>query len=195
MIQKTISGGERKRTAIGVELITDPSLILLDEPTSGLDSFKALTIVKLLKKLARQGKTIISTIHQPSSESFNEFDRLLLMSDGHCVYQGEAALSAQYFRDIGFELPTYSNPADTYMRILAIKYLPNDQLTEKDSKKTAHFVRCYERFIAPGVKKEKETIKLKAPNIAETQAANAGICKEFTTLVKRNRLGVLRDPL
>ena len=63
VLQKTISGGERKRTAIGVELITDPSLILLDEPTSGLDSFKALTIVKLLKKLARQGKTVISTIH------------------------------------------------------------------------------------------------------------------------------------
>ena len=61
---KTISGGERKRTAIGVELITDPQVILLDEPTSGLDSFKATSIVLLLKRLAReQGKTIISTIH------------------------------------------------------------------------------------------------------------------------------------
>ena len=63
VFHKTLSGGERKRTAIGVELITDPSIIFLDEPTSGLDSFKALTIVKLLKKLARKGKTIISTIH------------------------------------------------------------------------------------------------------------------------------------
>ena len=61
--RKTISGGERKRTAIGVELITNPSLILLDEPTSGLDSFKALQIVKLLKNLSRRGKTVISTIH------------------------------------------------------------------------------------------------------------------------------------
>jgi ATP-binding cassette, subfamily G (WHITE), eye pigment precursor transporter len=66
--RKTISGGERKRTAIGVELITDPSMILLDEPTSGLDSFMAKSICKLLQKLAhKQGKTIISTIHQPSS--------------------------------------------------------------------------------------------------------------------------------
>jgi ABC-type multidrug transport system ATPase subunit len=63
VLQKTISGGERKRTAIGVELITNPSLILLDEPTSGLDSFKAVQIVRLLKKLARSGKTVISTIH------------------------------------------------------------------------------------------------------------------------------------
>lgn len=63
ILHKTISGGERKRTAIGVELITDPPVILLDEPTSGLDSFKALSIVKLLQKQARKGKTIIATIH------------------------------------------------------------------------------------------------------------------------------------
>jgi len=61
--RKTISGGERKRTAIGVELITDPSLLLLDEPTSGLDSFKALQIVKLIKDFSRMGKTVIATIH------------------------------------------------------------------------------------------------------------------------------------
>ena len=66
--RKVISGGERKRTSIGVELITDPSIILLDEPTSGLDSFKAHSVVKLLRRLAREkGKTIISTIHSPSS--------------------------------------------------------------------------------------------------------------------------------
>lgn len=63
-LKKTISGGERKRTSIGVELITDPSMILLDEPTSGLDSFMATSLCALLKKLAHeQGKTIISTIH------------------------------------------------------------------------------------------------------------------------------------
>jgi len=86
VLQKTLSGGERKRTAIGVELITDPSLVLLDEPTSGLDSFRAYQIVKLLKKQARKGKTVIATIHQPSSESFREFDRLILMMDGHIVF-------------------------------------------------------------------------------------------------------------
>lgn len=86
VLSKTISGGERKRTAIGVELVTDPALILLDEPTSGLDSFKALSIVKLLKQLAGKGKTVISTIHQPSSEAFALFDRLILMCDGFVVY-------------------------------------------------------------------------------------------------------------
>jgi len=67
---KGISGGERKRTSIGVELITNPSIIFLDEPTTGLDSTTALQVILLLKKLANQGKTVISTMHQPSSELF-----------------------------------------------------------------------------------------------------------------------------
>jgi len=66
--RKRISGGERKRTAIGVELVTDPSIIFLDEPTSGLDSFRATSIVKLLSDLAhKKGKTVIATIHSPNS--------------------------------------------------------------------------------------------------------------------------------
>jgi ATP-binding cassette, subfamily G (WHITE), eye pigment precursor transporter len=95
---KTISGGERKRVSIGVELITDPLLILLDEPTSGLDSFSAFRIVNLLHNLAvKKNKTIISTIHQPSTESFKLFDKLLLMMDGLIVYQGKASDICEHF--------------------------------------------------------------------------------------------------
>lgn len=67
---KGLSGGERKRTSIGYELITEPQLLLLDEPTSGLDSITALKIVRMLKREAERGKTIICTIHSPSAESF-----------------------------------------------------------------------------------------------------------------------------
>ena len=86
-LRKTISGGERKRTSIAVELVTDPSLIVLDEPTSGLDSFKATGIVQTLHNLAQtRGKTIISTIHSPSSDAFVYFDKLILLTDGHIVF-------------------------------------------------------------------------------------------------------------
>lgn len=82
-----LSNGERKRLAIASELVTDPSIILLDEPTSGLDSFKALAICKLLRHLAHdKGKTVLATIHTPSSEAFFYFDKLILMMDGHIVY-------------------------------------------------------------------------------------------------------------
>ena len=79
---KSISGGERKRTCIGYELITDPNLMLLDEPTSGLDSSTAFRICKLLKKQAENGMTIVATLHQPSGEIFDLFDRLIVLHNG-----------------------------------------------------------------------------------------------------------------
>lgn len=76
-----ISGGERKRTSIGVELITNPHVLFLDEPTTGLDSFTALKIIEMLVKLAKdQHRAVIATIHQPNSEIFLSFDKLLLLS-------------------------------------------------------------------------------------------------------------------
>ena len=77
---KGVSGGERKRTSIGVELITDPNLIFLDEPTTGLDSFTATSVMEILKDLAMSGRTIVSTIHQPNSDIFEMFDRLMLLA-------------------------------------------------------------------------------------------------------------------
>jgi len=103
--RKRISGGERKRTAIGVELITDPSVIFLDEPTSGLDSFKATSIVNLLNELAhKKGKTILATIHQPNSEAFMMFDRLYLMLDGNCIYQGPGRQAVDFFSKCGYPI-------------------------------------------------------------------------------------------
>ena len=76
---KGVSGGERKRTAIGVELITDPQLIFLDEPTTGLDSFTAASVMETLRALAASGRTVISSIHQPNSEIYDNFDKLMLI--------------------------------------------------------------------------------------------------------------------
>lgn len=121
--RKILSGGERKRTSIGVELVSDPSLVLLDEPTSGLDSFKARSICRLLHDLARKkGKCIVSTIHQPSSEAFYYFDRVILMADGFTVFQGDAAESLEYFRSMGEDVPKLCNPADYFMKVLAVNY-------------------------------------------------------------------------
>ena len=82
-----ISGGERKRTSIGVELITNPSLMLLDEPTTGLDSATALNVINVIKNLAKGGRNVVSTIHQPSSDMFSQFDNLILLTRGSIIYQ------------------------------------------------------------------------------------------------------------
>lgn len=107
-----ISGGERKRVCIGHEILTDPSLLFLDEPTSGLDSTTALRIVQLLQDMAEAGRTIVTTIHQPSSRLFHKFDKLILLGEGHPIYFGKASSATDYFTSIGCSPVITMNPAD-----------------------------------------------------------------------------------
>lgn len=109
-----VSGGERKRVSIGQEMLVDPSLLLLDEPTSGLDSTTAQRIVATLRALARAGgRTVITTIHQPSSRLYRMFDKVVVLSDGYPIYSGHAGRVVEYFRFIGYD-PGFGfmNPAD-----------------------------------------------------------------------------------
>ncbi|TDH15741.1 hypothetical protein EPR50_G00013110 [Perca flavescens] len=95
-----VSGGERKRCSIGMELITSPSLLFLDEPTTGLDSNTANCIINLLHRLSRKGKTVIFSIHQPRYSIFRQFDHLTLMHKGEVVYAGAAAHALEYFTNL-----------------------------------------------------------------------------------------------
>jgi len=85
-----ISNGEKKRLSIGLEILTQPHVLLLDEPTTGLDSASAFYVIQALCHIAQRGKIVICSIHQPSSEIFELFDDLLLLSCGETVYFGEA---------------------------------------------------------------------------------------------------------
>lgn len=116
--RKGISGGERKRTNIADVLLVEPSILILDEPTSGLDSNTALTVVRLLKELAGEGRTVITTIHQPNSMMFAEFDKLLLLASGQTVYYGPAKEAVNYFSRLGYECPYGFNPADYFIALL-----------------------------------------------------------------------------
>ncbi|EME27695.1 ABC transporter, ATP-binding protein [Galdieria sulphuraria] len=116
--KKGISGGERKRTNIADVLLVEPSILILDEPTSGLDSNTALTVVRLLRELASEGRTVITTIHQPNSMMFAEFDKLLLLASGQTVYYGPAKEAVVYFSRLGYECPYGFNPADYFIALL-----------------------------------------------------------------------------
>ena len=111
-MQRGISGGERKRTSIAYELITNPSLLLLDEPTSGLDSASAMRVVKCLKEEAERGMSILATIHQPSAEILFKFDRIILMSEGRMIYNGPPKEAGNFFSQFGLVLKKNCNPAD-----------------------------------------------------------------------------------
>lgn len=108
-----ISGGERKRVSIGQEMLVNPSLLLVDEPTSGLDSTTAQRIVATLRRVARGGRTVVTTIHQPSSRLFRMFDKVVVLSDGCPIYSGAVNSVMDYFGSIGY-VPGFHllNPAD-----------------------------------------------------------------------------------
>ncbi|BAM81368.1 ATP-binding cassette, sub-family G [Cyanidioschyzon merolae strain 10D] len=130
--RKGISGGERKRTNIAETLLTNPSLLLLDEPTSGLDSTTALAVVRLLKDLAiTEGRTVIATIHQPSSIMWAEFDKVLLLAEGSVVYFGQARDATDYFEKQGFRLPYGYNPADYLLDLLVSGVHSGGRMTEE----------------------------------------------------------------
>ncbi|KAF7836748.1 ABC transporter G family member 9 [Senna tora] len=107
-----ISGGERKRVSIGQEMLVNPSLLLLDEPTSGLDSTTAQRIMSCLWEVAKGGRTVVMTIHQPSSRLYYMFHKVLLLCEGNCLYFGKGSDAINYFSSIGFCPKVAMNPSD-----------------------------------------------------------------------------------
>src|SRR5262249_47597674 len=100
-LEKTISGGQRKRLNIALELIREPSVLFVDEPTSGLSSRDTENIMDLLKQLVLKGRVVFVVIHQPSSDIFKLFDRLLMVDqEGYPVYYGDPVDAVVYFKRV-----------------------------------------------------------------------------------------------
>lgn len=118
-LKRGVSGGERKRVCVAVELLMSPSVLMLDEPTSGLDSASALSLCQALKELAESGScTVICTIHQPQTKIFNLFDELIILNKGHVLYQGLAGKVISHYTEAGFPCPPYTNPADHILDVV-----------------------------------------------------------------------------
>lgn len=115
-IIRGISGGEKKRVSIGVEIIGDPALVFMDEPTTGLDSNTAFEIMKLMSNYSIEKEmTVISVLHQPSKEIMDLFDKVIILCDGMIVYDDAPGLLKDRLERIGFDIPKFSNPIEYFL--------------------------------------------------------------------------------
>ncbi|CAN6374429.1 unnamed protein product [Urochloa humidicola] len=147
-----VSGGERKRVSIGHELLVNPSLLVLDEPTSGLDSTAAARLVATLSGLARKGRTVVMSVHQPSSRVYRMFDSVLLLAEGRCLYFGAGGDAMEYFADVGFKPGFHVNPAD-FMLDLANGFAQADyNFTAEGGNVKQSLISSYNKVLAPKVK-------------------------------------------
>ena len=134
--RRGVSGGEKKRVNIGLELMARPSILFLDEPTSGLDSSSAMLVMKSLRTLVeRQGMAICSVIHQPRAFIFSLFDSVILLGvGGNMVYHGPTRDAQTYFTNLGYKLPEGESVADWLIDISSGQLLrnPKNSNTEDD---------------------------------------------------------------
>lgn len=175
----SLSGGERRRTSIGIELVSDPSILLLDEPTSGLDSFAAKQVLKLLKKVAQAGNTVLFTIHQPSSEVFQNFDQLILLHEGRMMYQGPTKTVSIDFERLGYSIPENYNPADFILDVAqgdSIVMLESHGFFPEEPNRDAIQYQDYDRT---SMKRE---------------VHRASCCVELAMLLEREKNSLIRSP-
>ncbi|XP_043694384.1 ABC transporter G family member 9 [Telopea speciosissima] len=147
-----VSGGERKRVSIGQEMLINPSLLFLDEPTSGLDSTTAQRIVSTLWELAEGGRTVVMTIHQPSSRLYYMFHKVLLLSEGNSLYFGKGAGAMDYFSTIGYAPSVAMNPSD-FLLDLANGVYSDDREEDRVAVKQA-LISAYKSNLSDKLKEE-----------------------------------------
>lgn len=180
---KGISGGEKRRVSIAVQVLTDPRILLLDEPTSGLDAFTASSIMEVLQGLANEGRTLILTIHQARSDLFKHFGNVLLLARGGSpVYAGAAKEMLGYFSRQGYECPRHTNPADFALDMITIDL----QQEHREAESRERVKRLVDQWKSHG-EDELEAQDAKLPEIKEADETGATVHERTSTEVSKVR--------
>ncbi|KAF2834804.1 ABC transporter-like protein [Patellaria atrata CBS 101060] len=198
---KGCSGGEKRRTSIGVQMLANPSVLFLDEPTTGLDATSAFQLIRTLKHLAKKGRTIITTIHQPRSEIWSLFDRIILLTKGSPAYSGATTDCLPYFAELGYVLPPFINPAEYLIDIVAID--SRSEELEKESSDRVEAIRQAWRNHSSDLSEPKDEkallINKPAPEkrklTIKSQSPSSSCLQQTQVLTRRTFIVTIRDPM
>lgn len=130
LFMQGLSGGQKKRLSVALALVKKPEVLFLDEPTSGLDAAASSNVMKYIRELAASMNiVVVLTIHQPSSNIYMNFDRVMILSQGRTAFFGSPKGSVDYFAEIGHTCPEYSNPAEHLLDVVNAEFTSEDQVT------------------------------------------------------------------
>jgi ABC-type multidrug transport system ATPase subunit len=153
----SISGGQRRRLSIGLQLLTDSPILFLDEPTSGLDGFTALAIVALLHALATEGRTVVLTIHQPRSDMLRYFSTITLLTHGgNLVYSGSGQDILGYFESLGHHCPEQTSATDYLLDLITVDTRRNE-LRESTQLRVENLIHSWREGITAATASESFT--------------------------------------
>jgi ABC-type multidrug transport system ATPase subunit/ABC-type multidrug transport system permease subunit len=195
-MKKGISGGERKRTSIGIEIISNPSILFLDEPTSGLDSQTSFVVIDFIKEIAKNKNiAVILTIHQPSSKILDTIDRILLLNRGELAYQGKTADVSDYFEKMQLPLGEMANPADSFMH----KIEEQNARFDRNEKLFSDEIAISENYKIDNQSKIDSHIdsilaKNEPCELKPKKLSSVGFCDQFSVLCRRTFMILLRNP-
>ncbi|XP_061618037.1 ATP-binding cassette sub-family G member 4-like [Phyllopteryx taeniolatus] len=188
-----LSGGQSKRLAIALELVNNPPIMFFDEPISGLDSATSVQVISLLKCLANGGRTIICTIHQPSGNLFQMFDKLYILSQGQCIYRGTVPHLIPHLNNLNLHCPKYHNPADFIIEVATGAHGDMQAVLFQ----AAHGSQCCEESRKKTGEDEDSSANAypSEQSVFEIQYFATSTFKQFYILFKRNLTAICRDAM
>eukprot|EP00644_Phytophthora_capsici_P018447 jgi/Phyca11/511522/fgenesh2_kg.PHYCAscaffold_87_\ len=187
IFRKGLSGGQKRRLSIAIELLSNPSILILDEPTSGLDSSSAHNVMKYILKLCGEGKNVLCTIHQPSSLVYDMFTNVIVLSQGQTVYCGSRSSMIPHFASIGFNCPKYMNPAEYFVNLVNTDFEDHVDVTKLVYAYAQSHVK---KQLLDQLTGDRATLR----HLPDIELRPSSAMRQFSVLMYRNTLNNIRNP-